>query len=996
MKINLSSLAVRIPLFAIFVVVTISGLITYISYSSARGALEQAASERLAGVANTRAQMLTDWAQTQVTELEGLRDSPSVRAAILRFASGWNTLGGDRMAYLQRYYIDRNANRPGEKDKLDDAGDGSAWSGVHARVHKGLRELKDLWGYHDIFLIDPRGDVVYSVLKERDFATNVESGPYFKTGLGKAFRAAMAKPDGAPVFEDFASYEPSDGEPAAFLAAAVPAPGGGIAGVVAVQLPVDRLNAVADNRVGLGKTGHVILVGGDGLRRNTDGGTNILEPVDGGNEVALALQGKSGVETDTTSLGGTARVISAFTPLGIFNGTWALIAEENRSELMASAIDLRDRGLLVMALASLAAILVGVFLARLVVGPLTTVAGAMDRIAARDYDFDVPYQRRGDETGMIARNLESFRAKLKAGEAAERMALFKARAFSSAPAAFMLVDRDLNIVEYNDALRQVFRDNLDALRENWPDFDPDALVGANIDRFHKSPAHQRAIMADPANLPHVADIVLGETRLQLTIEAICDDAGAYVGAMLEWKDVAEARVNSAIMEALRRNQTMLEYDCEFRVQKYNDKFAEIFGWGPEVVGKTFEALFGPNEDTRIGMERLRKGLTVTRKVERPTKSGQKVFVEVVMNPVFSRQGVLDRIVEIGSDVTRLEVARREAEAESQARSDMQRRVVEELSRGLSALAEGDLTVALEAPFAEEYDAVRQDFNAAREKLEALVAQLLSASGQINSGASRIAKASDDLSRRTESQAATLEETSAALHKMTGSLKTTAASASDADKAVRAARTDAEDSGKVMAEAVQAMGEIQSSSSQIVKIIGVIDNIAFQTNLLALNAGVGAARAGEAGRGFAVVASEVRDLAQRSSEAAKEIENLISASSGHVNQGVDLVGKAGDTLQSVLGAVANLSTLVSGIASAQEEQSTGLSEISAGANALAEVTQRNAAMVDQSTNESHALREQAERLSALVAKFRLAEAREARVVNFEGAQSATRKPAQRRA
>ncbi len=986
MKINLSSLAVRIPVMFTLAVVAIAGIITYSSYQSAKRGLEHEAEHRLQAVAASRAKELTTWLRLLSAEVKEMRHSANVHEALNAFNAGWHEIDADPRSYLQKHYVNENEHPSGSKDKLDAAKDGSKWSEAHAEYHPFFRELKEMRDFSDIFLIDAKADLVYSVFKEADFATNLAIGPYAETGLGRAFRAAKDLPKGEVVFVDFTEYAPMNGTPTAFLASRINNPDGSFAGVVAAQMPVQRLNALAADRTGLGKAGHVALIGPDGRMRNAvteDGVTvrQILDPVEQIPQIKTALAGKAGVTLNGISPETGHPVAFAYAPIDVMGQRWALLAEQNREEFLAEAEILRDRGLLIMAGAVVAAVIMGLLMARQIVRPLQGVSGAMDRIAAKEYDFEVPYRKGRDETGGIARHLETFRAKLRANEAAEKMAIFKSRAFSGAAAAFMLVDRDLQIVDHNTALKKLFEDNIDDLRKVWPDFDTETLQGINIDKFHKNPAHQRAIMADPANLPYTADITIGETRLQLLIEGIFDDAGDYVGASLEWRDVADTRINSAIMEALRRNQAMMEYDHQFRLRKFNDKFTEVFGWGEEALNKTFEDLFGPNEDTRIGMQRLRDGLSVTRKVERPTKSGGKVSVEVVMNPVFNRQGQLDRIVEIGSDVTRLEVARLKAEAEAQSQAEMQQRVVDELRKGLSALAEGDLTVALDTPFAPEYEEVRRDFNAAREKLEDLVSELLESSGHINSGAVRIAQASDDLSRRTESQAATLEETSAALHKMTASLKTTAQGAGKADVAVRDARKDAETSGEVMTQAVDAMGEIQTSSSQISKIIGVIDNIAFQTNLLALNAGVEAARAGEAGRGFAVVASEVRDLAQRSSEAAKEIEDLISASSGHVNNGVRLVGQAGETLQSVLSAVANLSTLVSGIAAAQEEQSMGLSEISGGANALSEVTQRNASMVDQSTSESHALREQAEQLATLVSRFRLAADDGAKVVRL---------------
>lgn len=974
MTFNRNSLAVRIPFLSALVVIIVSAVIALFSYEGASRSLRTEAGQRLALVAQVRAEAVQALFRRVAANLTLTAGDPSTVQALLQFQAGWNAIPGDPASYLQQHYPPTGPAGAGRVGKTDNAGDGSQWSQAHQRFNGHFRDLAAVRGYHDVILADAKGNVVYALTKEKDFATSLRTGPWAQSGLGQAFRRAMQSSDGKPVFIDFSHFEPTGGAAVAFLATPVKAENGTLLGVLAIELSADRVNAIVANLVGLGRTGQLVLIGADGLRRS---GSPMLATVDAmlnpmpkDPDVGRAAAGKTGLDLDGRGFIDGAPSVVAYRSFDLFGNHWAVVAAEDRVELLADVTRLRTHGLAMMAVAALAAVLIGLAIARSIVRPLVTVGQAMDRIAAKDYDFDVPYIGRRDETGAIARNLEAFRTKLKENEAAAQMALFKARAFTTSSAAMMLVDRERGIVDYNTELKQIFRDNIDAMRANWPDFDPERLIGQSVDRFRLDSDRQERLFSDPANLPCVADIALGESRLQVSIQAILDDDGNYIGASLHWLDVREARINASIMEAIRRNQAMLEYDSEFRLIKANDKFTEIFGWGQEAKGRTFEQLFGPNEDTRIGMQRLKGGLTVNRKVVRPTKAGGEVIVEVAMNPIFSHQGKLDRIVEIGTDVTRIEAARKAAEAETLERAEAQRLVVEDLSRGLSALAEGDLTTELDRPFGVEYEQVRHDFNSARAKLHGVVTQLRTAVAHINDGAMRIAKASDDLSRRTENQAATLEETSAALEELSTSVRTTAAGANEADQAVRGAQGEAEASGRVMSQAVDAMGEIQKSSSQIVRIVGLIDNIAFQTNLLALNAGVEAARAGEAGRGFAVVASEVRDLAQRSSEAAKEIETPISTSSGHVDHGVRLVGEAGEALQSILSSVSHISTLVSGIASAQDEQSTGISEISTGANALAEVTQQNAAMVDQATADGHALRQEAEGLSTLVARFRL--------------------------
>ncbi|WP_337248433.1 methyl-accepting chemotaxis protein [Rhodovulum visakhapatnamense] len=320
-----------------------------------------------------------------------------------------------------------------------------------------------------------------------------------------------------------------------------------------------------------------------------------------------------------------------------------------------------------------------------------------------------------------------------------------------------------------------------------------------------------------------------------------------------------------------------------------------------------------------------------------------------------RQGLLDKdALEKGQERSRAEQAS----------------VVQSLAAGLKSLSEGDLTRSIEETFGAEYEQLRQDFNATIDTLNALMGEIVENSTEITTRAEEISGASDDLSRRTENQAATLEETAAAMDEMTASVRAAADGAAQVENVVREARGNAEQSGLVVKEAIGAMSEIKKSSDGINQIIGVIDDIAFQTNLLALNAGVEAARAGEAGRGFAVVASEVRALAQRSSEAAKEIKTLISSSSDQVESGVALVNRTGEALTDIVERVSNIAELIGDIATGAQEQSVGLGEINVGINELDKVTQQNAAMVEEANAAAVTMKQEAGNLQSLVARFRL--------------------------
>ena len=330
-----------------------------------------------------------------------------------------------------------------------------------------------------------------------------------------------------------------------------------------------------------------------------------------------------------------------------------------------------------------------------------------------------------------------------------------------------------------------------------------------------------------------------------------------------------------------------------------------------------------------------------------------------------------KMEDIAAETARQAAAERERQAALEAAATQQQQeVVRELAQGLSQLAAGDLMFRLNQSFPAAYETLRSDYNRAMETLEATMATIVANMANLLSGSSEITAASDDLARRTEQQAASLEQTAAALDEITAAVRKTAEGARQARDVVASAQVGAERSGKVVNDTVSAMSAIEDSARQISQIIGVIDEIAFQTNLLALNAGVEAARAGEAGRGFAVVASEVRALAQRSAEAAKEIKQLISTSSKHVGAGVELVGATGQSLAQIVSQVGELNGVVAEIAASAQEQATGLAEVNTAINQMDQVTQQNAAMVEQSTAASHSLSRDTSELVRLTEQFRI--------------------------
>jgi methyl-accepting chemotaxis protein len=329
-----------------------------------------------------------------------------------------------------------------------------------------------------------------------------------------------------------------------------------------------------------------------------------------------------------------------------------------------------------------------------------------------------------------------------------------------------------------------------------------------------------------------------------------------------------------------------------------------------------------------------------------------------------------------------EVLRRQrAEAEAQAKvaeerakaAEEQAAAVKALADGLAKVSEGDLRVRLNDGFTDTYKQVRDDFNATVERLQATIQSIAASTREVASTASEISSSTTDLSQRTEEQAASLEETSASMEEISATVKKNAENAQQANAFANGTREVADRGGAVVAQAVSAMARIEESSRKISDIISVIDEIARQTNLLALNAAVEAARAGDAGRGFAVVASEVRSLAQRSSQAAKDIKDLITNSSSQVQEGVELVNRAGASLTEIVASIKKVAEIVSDIAIASGEQSSGIDQVNTALSQMDEVTQQNSALVEQNAASAKALEQQSQGMDQQVSFFRIDEA-----------------------
>ncbi|MBY5549605.1 methyl-accepting chemotaxis protein [Rhizobium leguminosarum] len=341
--------------------------------------------------------------------------------------------------------------------------------------------------------------------------------------------------------------------------------------------------------------------------------------------------------------------------------------------------------------------------------------------------------------------------------------------------------------------------------------------------------------------------------------------------------------------------------------------------------------------------------------------------------VFRQAAIANKQLEKDAEAARLQGETERVTARKQADEDAAERLraaTSGLAAGLKRLASGDLAFQIDEPFAPDFENLRHDFNMSIRQLDQTLSAITAAIAAIDEGTREIASGAGDLSKRTEQQAASLEETAAALDQITANVSNSSKRTDEARTEATDANRNAAKSSEVVSHAEEAMRRIAASSQQISSIIGVIDEIAFQTNLLALNAGVEAARAGDAGKGFAVVAQEVRELAQRSAQAAKEIKGHIQKSSVEVESGVKLVLDTSQVLKAISEQIARINQHMDAIAVSAREQSTGLAEVNTAVNSMDQVTQQNAAMVEQSTAASGHLAEEAARLRELVSRFRL--------------------------
>ena len=970
--INNIRITLKLPVIILLLTIGAIAATAFAGYRSSSKTLLEETHLRLEAIAHARAEAVETLLKGVGNDLHAQTSNPLIADAINGFSAGFRGYDAPQRD-LQKLYIDENPNAAGEKDKLVRAGDGTAYDQLHARLHRGLDAIQNDKGYYDIFLINAEGDVVYSVFKEADFVTNLLTGPYKDSGLARAFRTVLAAKDNQAVYDDFAPYKPSNDTPAAFMARAVFDRAGKLVGVLAYQMPIRALDAAVNGFSNLGESGDAYLAGRDGLMHTDSTRSKIHDTLStkvDNPAVKAALAGKAGFVEMTDRFGHLT--LAHYQPIDIYGARSALIVKEDLAEVMAPVYAMRNQFILVGSAISAVAALVALAMSRSIATPLSRVGSAMIEISEKRYDVALPSSARGDEIGRISKTLETFRDKMKDADALARETAFKSAAFSDNSTALMMVDDKFNILYVNRALNDLVHERAVDFETVLNGVDAKDFIGMNMDHFHVLPEQARARLSNPENLPFQTHVRMGASYFSLAVIAANDEHGHHVGFVVEWKNQTRTLREASIFKALDTGLIRFEISPDAKVAFVNNVTCDLTGMElRHFLGRDIEEVvqYEPphGQPYRSFVDLIASGETVTGLFHIQHDEGT-LLSDASLSPMIDPFGKLSGLVLIGNDVTETRAALDKATIDRARASREQSLVVEELRRALGHLSEGDLTTRIEVGFDESYEELRSDFNAASGKLNVAVGDIMTNAISIRGDTQEISTAAGSLAKRTETQAATLEQTAAALDQLTASVQSAAEGAKQASAMVVEAQSDARSSEGVVREAVNAMDEIADSSQQISRISGVIDEIAFQTNLLALNAGVEAARAGEAGRGFAVVASEVRALAQRSSEAAREINDLIDRSSAQIGQGVGLVSKAGEVLHSIMDSVNSISGKVQEMAQGTTEQSQGLREINTAINQLDQVTQQNAAMFEETSAASAKLLESTTNLTETVGQF----------------------------
>ncbi len=454
-----------------------------------------------------------------------------------------------------------------------------------------------------------------------------------------------------------------------------------------------------------------------------------------------------------------------------------------------------------------------------------------------------------------------------------------------------------------------------------------------------------------------------EIWIQASYNPVLDENGKVVSIIKFATDITAEKLRQADyqgqIDAISKSQAVIEFNMDGSIITANDNFLQTMGYRLEEIKGKHHSMFAEpdyaqSQEYKAFWQKLNNGEFDSGEYMRVGKNGKTVWIQASYNPIYDVNGRPYKVVKYAVDVTKRKFA------------------VSAIKASLLAMANGDLTASVDDDLGTEFNVLADSINDLTLNLSKMFSSVTDSANNVFGASKELTQGNQDLSERTESQAANLEETSSTMEQLTQTVQENANNASEATKQSQSAMDKASEGGQVVSSAIEAMAAIEKSSKKISDIIGVIDEIAFQTNLLALNAAVEAARAGEQGRGFAVVASEVRNLAQRSASAAKEIKGLINDSVEAVSQGSSLVDRTGNTFKDLIVSVEDVVTMISQIEMASKDQAASINEVNSAVSNMDDMTQRNSALVEEAAAASKSLESEAQQLLEQVSQFKTQE------------------------
>jgi methyl-accepting chemotaxis protein len=857
----------------------------------------------------------------------------------------------------------------------DQKSGGDAWQADTEKFKVGLKKLKEEHGYSHIFLVVKDGDVLYSDAQEA-IGKNVVTGVLKESPLASAFLKGLK----GVTLQDFLPCQFLDGHPQTFFFSAPVFADEKLVGVLLTSIDAAPINAIVQQRKGLGETGEAYLVGktngktaycSDRIIKGK--GKNVIGVEKRSNDIDKAFAGQTGCEIKTGSLGEVE--ISSYAPLEIQDINWAIMVTISLEESLDLMLSGDEKTFFTKYIAQYD--YYDIFL----IHPQGRIFYTVKHES--DYNTNIingKYANSG--LGQLVQKVLKTKTYKISDYAPYAPSNNEPAAFIAIPLIIddqveMIIALQFSDAKMNNIMQQragmgktgeAYLVGSDKLMRSNSFLDP---INHSIKASFANPnigavdtESSRAALAGETGAKIVKDYLnkpvlsaytplqVGDTTWALLVEIEKTEAFAAITTLKWWFGITVMLCLAIIITIAILLTRSIKHPLD-RLVKISNAIAsgnlnnEIIITGQDEMGQLLQAFAEMQTQLREHLEREINNIIQA--------ISQGNFEERIC--LENKKGFFRTISESINQIVVLNQA-----------------IIKDTMRVFSAIAVGDLTKTIEKEnYAGVFKQLRDDANATVMRLTEIMSVILQQSENVSNAAGEISQGNLSLSQRTEEQAASLEETAASMEQMTGIVQQNANNAKTASGLANNAKEQAEKGGEVVSATIGAMDEINKSSKKITDIIAVIDEIAFQTNLLALNAAVEAARAGEHGRGFAVVASEVRSLAQRSATAAKEIKGLIQDSVVKVEEGTELANQSGENLEKIVASVTKVSVLIADIASANEEQSSGILQVNKAIVQMDEITQQNAAAVEEIASASSAMKEQAQSLKELVAFFNVGEA-----------------------